>query len=72
MSAVIPGPILRLAADLERAFDTVLAEHLAKDDSQEGWVDIFAPYSIRLYTINGYTAKFWEGGVEFYPEEKAE
>ncbi len=31
--------------------------------------EIYKP-SIRLYTDDGLTARFWEEGIEFYPEEK--
>jgi hypothetical protein len=61
----IVNPLLaRFAADLNDAYDKV-----CEDPAHEEFFRIFEGVSIRLFTVDGLTAKFWEEGIEFYPKE---
>lgn len=42
------------------------------DETEMDFFDLFGPVEIKLYTVGGYTAKFWEDGIEFYPSEGAQ
>lgn len=64
MSTVHPD-LARFAANLNDLW-VALCE---KEDPGSDFWDIFAPVSIKLYTGDGLTAKFWEDGIEFYPKE---
>lgn len=62
MSFVNPD-LARFAASLNAAIDKVC------DEMPDDFFSLFAPVSIELHTGDGLTARFYEEGIEFYPEE---
>lgn len=67
MANDIVNPLLaRFAADLSDAW-----ERLCEDPEHDTFFNLFEGVSIKLYTSDGLTAKFWEEGIEFYPKEQA-
>lgn len=66
MSSPVNPALLRLALEIERFIDEVFDRYAAEN---RDFYEIYEP-EIRLYTTDGLTAKFYEEGIEFYPEEK--
>lgn len=56
--------LARFAADLNDMW-TKLCE-----EAPDEFFNTFGQVSIQLYTDDGLTAKFYEEGIDFYPEEK--
>jgi hypothetical protein len=54
--------LARFAAAISDAYDKVCA------DMPQAFFDLFGPMQLELRTADGVTLRFWEEGVEFYPE----
>lgn len=66
MASTVRPSLARLMADLQDAWDKILTEHLAQNPD----LDDYAPFGLSVTTIDGLTARFYEEGIEFYPNEK--
>lgn len=64
--AIVNGDLAQFAAEVQKAYQKVCDNPKYSDD----FFRIFSP-TIELHTEDGLTAKFWEEGIEFYPEVKA-
>lgn len=62
MTTIDPN-LARLMVDLNDAWDKLLEE-------QYDGVSHFGLFRIKVYTDDGYTATFYEEGIDFYPEEE--
>jgi hypothetical protein len=59
------NPMLaRFAAALNDAYEAVC------DEAPDEFFEVFGPVRIKLYTIDGLTAEFYEEGIEFYPDDE--
>lgn len=61
MTIINPG-LAKLMADLNNAWVKLL-------DEQYDEVQHFGTFKLKVYTDDGYTATFYEEGIDFYPEE---
>lgn len=61
--ATVHPDLARIAADLNDAWDKIC------EAAPDEFFGLFSPVSIRLYTGDGLTARFYEEGIEFYPKE---
>lgn len=66
MSAPVNPTLLRFALEIEKFIDELYEKYAAEN---RDFYEIYEP-AIRLYTVDGLTAVFYEEGIEFYPEEK--
>lgn len=66
MGSPINPTLLKFAAELYE-FTETLYEKYSRDHPE--FYEIWEP-DIRLYSYDVLTAKFFEEGIEFYPEEK--
>lgn len=64
MSTIVNGDFAAFAAELGREFERILDEHLKRGSDIQHHV----PIGLRLITVDGVAAKFYEEGIEFYPE----
>lgn len=62
--ATVHPKLAKFAAELNDAYDAICAK-----PEYDEFFSLFGPVAIKLYTGDGLTAKFWEEGIEFYPEE---
>ena len=62
--AIVNPKLAVFAARLNEAWEKLC------DDTEVDFFDLFGPVEIKLYTVDGFTAKFWEDGIEFYPAEE--
>jgi hypothetical protein len=60
----IINPLLaRYAADLNDAIDK-----LSLKPEHREFFEVYGPVGVKMYTVDGLTAEFFEEGIEFYPE----
>ena len=62
MTNTVDPRLAIFAAKVSEAYDKVCEEQ-----AQE-FFDDYAPIGLEMTTINGLTVRFWEEGLEFYPE----
>lgn len=62
----IHSGLARLMADLTEAVDAVIDK-----PEHKGVIDTWGPISVEVSTVDGLTARFYEEGIEFYPESKS-
>lgn len=65
MTTVDPR-LARFAADLNDAFSKLI------DGADSEFLNDYGPIGLELQTINGLTARYYEEGIDFYPEDKKE
>jgi len=71
MGTVIDSELLAMLVEMEVAVTEILERHYAADEHKEPMRQVlkhYAPFEFQVHTINGYTARFIEEGIEFYPE----
>lgn len=63
--ATVNPTLAKFAVELAETIDKLYDKYSVLDAS---FYEVYAP-EIRLYTIDGLTALFYEEGIEFYPKE---
>lgn len=67
--ATIPSELAAMIAELELAWNDISERHFAADEKRRDILRHFAPLDVRVYSVDGFLARFYEEGIEFYPEE---
>lgn len=63
MGQIINTKLAQFAAELEESYSALVEKYW------DGGLEYFGAMDLRVYTDDGLTLKFWEEGVEFYPEK---
>lgn len=73
MSVQLPGDVLSFLAELEEATNLLIEKYYNLSDGvQEAGTNrqfkYFAPISVRVFTGDQELARFYEEGIDLYPE----
>lgn len=68
MSALVPGPVLALLAELSEATTEIINRHWEADEKRtDSTIPSFGFFEVQIRTGDGILARFMEEGVELYP-----
>ncbi len=66
---IVDKDLAALAAEIDRETSRIIEEHFNRPGSNLKHHEFI---SVRLYSVDGCVARFWDEGIEFYPNEDAD